>query len=769
MFKMFVVGVGGVGLLAGCSGGDSGGGTGSGNGNGNGNSPIVAEAKAEAKYGEQQLDFGATEPIVIAAGSLKEGEYVDAKITLKNTAALAAYKALEIAAIDFQYEAKSGDESEGNLAFSCLTDVGAGAEASKGTPCLERTDWPKIVPGGAKEIGNGGVTEFEFTVRYKRFKDTIPRIATLVIDLAGDPKSKRLQVKFSTNLGAPKLYTDPDTLYHFDFVQKGEKASGEFQIQNVGEAPLVIDKITLVGPSLFGMTSDAVPGKTFKGNESIVFDPPLSKTGGEGFTVTLTYSPEVEAVQEGLLVVYTNDPKFPAGKEIKLLSSAGGPCAKLVPSNKVGFGAVVLGKQAERPVKVQSCGDAELHVSSIALAPDSAASFAMNFKDMVASKQGAGMDPLIGPTTDLPLKLKINEDNSFVVTCTPASESPTDPTTQQKIPDVGKIVVLSNAFTEKIELPVECIGVIKDCPTATVSVQEGESVIPQTTLHLVGDKSSASAGGAIKKYKWKVKQPPGSNQPFVPGPNHPNPQFTANAAGSYEFCLDVFDENDTPSCEPACITINVIPDQALHVELLWNTPADSDETDTGPDAGSDLDLHFAHPLATGKDLDCDGKGDPWFNAPFDCFWFNSKPNWGSFNPTANDDPGLDLDDTDGAGPENMNLNAPENKKTYSVGVHYWNDHGFGDSYAQVNVYVYGALMLSISDVLMKPLDMWYAGTIYWDPSNPTGPADITICQQDKPPCDGGKMWQKQGEYCITPCYINQAFAASMGVKQTCGK
>ena len=40
---------------------------------------------------------------------------------------------------------------------------------------------------------------------------------------------------------------------------------------------------------------------------------------------------------------------------------------------------------------------------------------------------------------------------------------------------------------------------------------------------------------------------------------------------------------------------------------------------------------------------------------FDCFWFNAHPNWGSFDPSVDDDPGLDRDDTDGAGPENLFL------------------------------------------------------------------------------------------------------------------
>ncbi len=48
-------------------------------------------------------------------------------------------------------------------------------------------------------------------------------------------------------------------------------------------------------------------------------------------------------------------------------------------------------------------------------------------------------------------------------------------------------------------------------------------------------------------------------------------------------------------------------------------------------------------------MDGDGSPDGWFDQPFDCFWFNAHPEWGSFDPTYSDDPDLYRDDTDGAG------------------------------------------------------------------------------------------------------------------------
>ncbi len=274
-------------------------------------------------------------------------------------------------------------------------------------------------------------------------------------------------------------------------------------------------------------------------------------------------------------------------------------------------------------------------------------------------------------------------------------------------------------------------------PIPVIKSEQGDQVIPQTVMHLYGDESYVH-NGTVAKWQWEVSQPIMSQSIFVPASNFPNPSFEVNVAGVYTFYLTVFDGLGTQSLHPAEFEVVVIPDQALHIELLWHTPEDPDETDTGPEAGSDLDLHFLHPFAAGPDLDGDGAPDGWFDIPFDCFWFNAHPNWGSFDPSSNDNADLDRDDTDGAGPENINLNIPENL-TYKVGVHYWNDHGYGGAYATVRVYIYGKLVAEFSDVLLFENDMWEVATIEW----PTG--TVSMVPGDCP------------DVKVTPDYVNPYF------------
>jgi len=255
----------------------------------------------------------------------------------------------------------------------------------------------------------------------------------------------------------------------------------------------------------------------------------------------------------------------------------------------------------------------------------------------------------------------------------------------------------------------QCLS--EELPVAVISVQEGKETTPQTNLHLSGEQSYGGVGG-ISTWAWSVEQPAGSVSTFVPSESVPNPSFAVNQAGTYLFNLTVWDESGTACAEPAEFQVEVIPDEALHIELLWDTPGDPDQTDHGPGAGADLDLHFTHFFAAGEDVDEDGEPDGWFDLPWDCFGYNPNPNWGDPDSEVDDNPGLDLDDTDGAGPENLNLKLPE-EGTYRVGVHYWNDHGFGPSFTSLRIYIYGVLVFELTDVELVHRDMWEVCSIEW--------------------------------------------------------
>ena len=392
-----------------------------------------------------------------------------------------------------------------------------------------------------------------------------------------------------------------------------------------------------------------------------------------------------------------------------------GPDATRAPASLVSqpapidFGARLVGTQSTISVYLRAVGEREVTVSQIALASAGEASdFSFGLH--------AGLPENGVYVPDEPIVLAPGAAMEVLIHYEPAAESTLDPETNTIASATDQLVVHSDADEPRLSLLMTGYGVVEPGPDAVVSCDEGEQVIPQTNLHLDGSGSN-SDNGEITKWAWSVVQPPGSVSQFLPSASAPNPTFEANVAGVYTFTLRVWDAEGHQSAVPAVFTINVIPENSLHVELLWTTPGDPDESDTGAFAGSDVDLHFLHPDAPTEedppDLDGDGLPDPFFSQPYDCYWFNPHPDWAAYGNTNSDNPGLDRDDTDGAGPENINLDNPEDGTRYRVAVHYWNDHGYGPALITLRVYVHGALVREINGVRLENYDLWDAATIDW--------------------------------------------------------
>ncbi len=491
------------------------------------------------------------------------------------------------------------------------------------------------------------------------------------------------------------------------------------RLVNAGDGATHLTGLTLEGDSGFDVR---LGQRRLQAGSSLELDPPLLIGSQHSVGLRIAFLPSEESVAEAVLTIFGDAPNAIRGITVLLRAvDPGGPCLEVKPAS-VDLGARLAGgPTGTAEVKLLSCGEVPLRLESVRLSGaadaadpelralgvgESSSSFILGMGDDV------GLDPL-------PLSLPRGRPFDLEISYAPPAEPSPSDDQGVPIPERAWILVESDSPEGVQAVEASAFAVSQACPTAVIEVAEGLEVTPQTVLHLDGSRST-SPDGAITGYEWSVEQPEGSVSGFLGGASNPRPTFEVNVAGSYTFALEVRDETGAESCAPARAVVDVRPDQAIHVELLWDTPADPDQSDQGPEAGADLDLHFLHPFAAGQDVDEDGEPDGWFDNPFDCFWFNPRPDWGSHDPEVHDNPGLDRDDTDGAGPENLNLNLPEDGSTYRVGVHVWNDHGFGASFATVRIFINGHQVWVKEGVKLENHDMWWVATIDW-PSQTVAP------------------------------------------------
>jgi len=121
---------------------------------------------------------------------------------------------------------------------------------------------------------------------------------------------------------------------------------------------------------------------------------------------------------------------------------------------------------------------------------------------------------------------------------------------------------------------------------------------------------------------------------------------------------------------PVSVTSNAL-NNTYHVRIVW----DKDETD--------VDLHFE-----------------WSGGQ-KCYWGNPTPNWGS----AQTSPRLDVDDTDGYGPENITIDSLPGPGQYRIYIHYFDDWGNGGTNVTATIFENGVSIMSGSRY-MTDGDTW---------------------------------------------------------------
>lgn len=548
------------------------------------------------------------------------------------------------------------------------------------------------VPSGDFELaaGESRIIEVEHTARGQANAGII-EIYSTDPNFRGD---RPYEVDVTTIPNSPRLAADPSAV-RFPRLPPGDSDEETLTIRNEGTAPLIIHEASYSGGSDFQV--DDIVDET---DDEIVLDPydgSLADANPERFelVIPVQYRPQEEGGDSGEIIIVSNDTGGQTNDDgqgvhiIDVQANADAPCI-LVDGRIRSFGQVPIGAVVSEVVRVTNCGSRTLEIEGVDLSENSDDDeFALN----LGSWDANGDDQV-----DSAVRLDPGEADTFQIDYGPTEVGS----------DSGEVIVRSNAQGQQ-ELELELVGRGSDgeCPEAKVTAKvRGQNTSPRSTItaapldYIILDGSTSDdPDGRVVDYEWEPLQAPDdstinlSETVEAPGDTSRR-EFRALTAGTYKVGLTAVDNEGFKSCNQAVATIVATPNEKVHIELTWSNPQDPDESD---DTGSDVDLHLAK-MGPGK----------WFESPYDIFFRNKESFWEPETPS------LDIDDTNGAGPENIQMDDPSNCEWYAVGVHYYSQR-YGTAYATLRIYINENLVFEeINKPLQRGNQFWDVARIHWN-------------------------------------------------------
>lgn len=246
-------------------------------------------------------------------------------------------------------------------------------------------------------------------------------------------------------------------------------------------------------------------------------------------------------------------------------------------------------------------------------------------------------------------------------------------------------------------------------PNAPIA-NAGESfaAAPLTTLWLDGTASYDPADLDLIP-TWTIVRAPTGSSAVLDRLDSLEPTLFADLPGIYEIELSVMNTKGVHSVETDTVRVQVVPSQAVYVQLTW-------------DEEVDLDLHLL------PELD-----DIW--GPMSCSWCNPSPDWG-VPSEPRDDPSLDADTIDGYGPETTTILEPSDG-TFTAAVHYYGQGGDNQcrdetcptTEATLEVFIDGQSVHKVQRELSRAGQVWQAFSISWPDQRLTTLDDFTTTSQ----------------------------------------
>ncbi|MEE2789945.1 MAG: choice-of-anchor D domain-containing protein [Myxococcota bacterium] len=530
-----------------------------------------------------------------------------------------------------------------------------------------------------------------------------------------------VEIPINVESERPALIVTPMTL-DFGQVAVGETMSQRLTLTNPSDLP--VDLLDML------LTSASGRFRAFFEGQDISIDPgaiPATVNGGESIAFDIVFSPENQRADTANLTIISN--AMPPRIDVAIAANRAAPCMRISPA-EITFPFGLVNRPTETQLTIESCGGLPLRIDRLDISAG-ADTFSISPETMPDL-------PLVLPAADVNMNPLMRPNHVLGIVFNPADE----------LSYRGVLSITHNDVNQRLDneegqpvraVPLTGRGVAMNaCPEARTSVNE--LVVGPLYVVLIDVSVSIDVDGLNGRpvqYEWVVIQRPlGSTsqpvesianpvEPAEGGPadnrQTPGAQFFVDLVGEYILELQVTDalglRSPSPSCpQPAArVRITAESDAAIYLQLVWDTPRDDDPQDLN---GTDMDLHFLHPA-----------GDDWFGGSagrYDCYYENVSPDWGVRNNRM-DDPSLDIDDTNGAGPESISLNHPQNTDViggpYRVGVHYYRatlgafDAREVASEATIRIHLNQVLSYERSITLNQRNDFWEAAAIIWRPGD----------------------------------------------------
>lgn len=286
----------------------------------------------------------------------------------------------------------------------------------------------------------------------------------------------------------------------------------------------------------------------------------------------------------------------------------------------------------------------------------------------------------------------------------------------------------SDPLKPEVDLPMIGNGVIGPTCVAEIKSVNGVTTAPFDVEPLddvvLTVENSTSANPDVTAYanvEWEIVARGGGSTVVLTDPNGIDTGFAfansrgVDVAGGYKACAVITDSLGTESNNECCVSFEAIPSQSFLVQLTW-------VNDSG-----DLDMHVTKKNAGGQYeiTSLGGGAASSVQAPFastsgggtyDCYYGNCNPNdtngpeWDGVPGRTAGDPSLDIDDTDGFGPENTNVDVAV-PGSYGFGVTTFRNPDEGSAIAVMKLFLYGRLRGQWQQEISS--EFWEVGIVHF--------------------------------------------------------